>query len=89
MMMKFFILILSCLLVSACSYGEQRIQKVMDDPIELLKDPLTVEHKQAMTDLEQAYLNEDITYAEYLEQKKQLEEDYTRQVQKREAWIEP
>jgi len=82
------ILILCCGLCSACQYGPEKFATVVDDPIRILEDPLTVEHKQAMADLEKSYLKKEITYAEYLDQKQMLEDEYTRQVQKRENWIE-
>jgi len=87
-MLKFCMLIICCAVFASCQYGTDRLNTVMDDPIRILEDPLTVEHKQDMADLEKRYLNKEITYAEYLEQKQKLEDEYTKQVQKRENWIE-
>ena len=72
--------------ILGCSYGGDKIQTIMDDPKTLLEDPLSVEHQQALDDLEKEYLHQNITYAEYLERKKQIEEDYARDVQKRETY---
>ncbi len=86
--MRRFFLILGCVVLASCQYGSDPLKTVMDDPITILEDPLTVEHKQAMADLERAYVKKEITYAEYLEQKQELEDDYTKAVQQRENWIE-
>ena len=87
--MKFFMVVVVCsFFVASCQYGSEKFQSVMDDPMTLLEDPLTVEHKEAMTDLERAYLNDKISYGEYLEKKRLLEEDYAKEVQHREDWIE-
>ncbi len=69
---------------SGCSAGTERIKTFITDPPSLLQDPHYAQHQTAMNDLEKEYLHKQITYAEYLEKKKQLEEDYTREVQARE-----
>lgn len=82
--MKIVVLLFAFYLFAGCSYGTEKIKQYVDDPKSLLEDPLSVSHQQAMDDLESSYLRKKITYAEYLEKKKELEEDYTREVQKRE-----
>lgn len=68
-----------------CSYN---IEKVITDPVSILRDPHYAQYQKALDELESEYLQKNITYAEYLEKKNQLEEDYTREVQEREQEIE-
>ncbi len=65
-----------------------RLETYIDDPKTIFQDPLTVNHQDALDKLERQYLHKDITYAEYLERKKQMEEDYSEKVQVRKGKIE-
>ena len=82
--MKNSIVILTFLIFIGCSYD---MQTYVDEPRTLLVDPLTVENTKALDALEDAYLKKKISYEEYLKQKAILEEDYARDVQKREKLI--
>ncbi len=75
-------------LVGGCAYGQEKIRGYLDDPKTLLEDPLSVEHQRALDDLERAYLHKEISYADYLERKRRLEEDYARAVKERRDTIE-
>ena len=81
--MKTIIILSFCALLMGCSYG---IEDYINDPRTILSDPLTVDHRQAVNDLERSYLRKEMTYAEYLHEKKEIEEDYARDVQKREQY---
>jgi len=81
--MKKMLLVVFCGVLVGCSYG---MRDYIDNPSTLLRDPLTYAHRQELNELERAYLRKEMTYAEYLEQKKQLEEDYDRKVQNRENY---
>jgi len=61
---------------------------VVEDPGTLLQDPGFANYQQKLDDLEKQYLQKKITYAEYLEQKKKIEEDYEREVKKQKNSIE-
>lgn len=83
------ILILCFLIVLVgCTYEGKKISTYVDSPRTLLEDPLSVDHQQALDNLESDYLQKKITYAEYLKEKQQLEDDYTREVQSRRDIIE-
>jgi phage shock protein A len=86
--MKRFFAVIFILVVGGCSYGSEKIKGYMEDPKTILEDPLSVGHQQAMDDLESTYLQKKITYAEYLQKKKQLEDDYQKQAQGRQDIIE-
>jgi len=85
--MKKLFLIGLALMILGCSYGGDKIQGYLDEPRTLFEDPVSVEHQQALDDLERVYLRKEITYAQYLEKKKRLEEDYVRDIRGRETMI--
>ena len=66
----------------------QRLETYVDDPKTIFQDPLTVNHQDALDKLESRYLHKEVTYAEYLDRKKQMEEDYAGKVQMRKEIIE-
>ena len=66
----------------------QRLQTYVDDPKTIFQDPLTVNHQDALDKLESRYLRKEMTYAEYLDRKKQMENDYAEKVQVRQEKID-
>ena len=83
--MKISVLCATFFIFMGCSYD---MQTYVDEPRTLFVDPLTVENTKALDTLEEAYLKKEISYDEYLKKKAMLEEDYAREVQKREKRIE-
>ena len=83
-------IVLFCLIfvLVGCTYKGEKISTYVDDPKTIFQDPLSVKHQKALDELERKYLRKDITYAEYIESKKKMEEDYVKEVQAREAIIE-
>lgn len=80
--MKKFIWILALLLLAGCTYqggGEY----ALDDPESLIKDPHFTHYQEKRDALESRYLKKEITYADYLEQVKELDDTYTQEVEKR------
>ena len=75
-------------LVVLCAGCAHSWETYVEDPKTLLEDPLTVNHQAALDDLESRYLHKEMTYAEYLDRKKRLEEDYAEKVQVRTDKIE-
>ena len=81
-----------CLLITAllicvvgCQYSGPGLKGYLDDPSTILEDPLSVQHQDQLDDLESSYLKKEISYAEYIEQKQRLENDFVRDVRKREG----
>jgi len=83
--MKNYMVSIILLIIGGCSYD---MQTYVDKPRTLLMDPLTVEHNKELDALEESYLKKEIGYDEYLQQKSILEEDYIRDVRRRERRIE-
>lgn len=78
-MRKYFVAV-ALLFCLGCSAGMERMETLM-------KDPHYQKHQQALDDLEHVYLQKQISYAEYDEKKKELEDTYAKEVQQREQKI--
>ena len=52
-----------------------------------VKDPHYTHYQESLDDLEQSYLKKEISYARYLEQKKEIDDNYAKEVQEREDII--
>ena len=68
------------LFLTGCSFGVQEMESFM-------KDPHYAQHQQALDDLEHAYLKKEISYTEYQQKKKELEDKYAAEVKIREDKI--
>lgn len=65
------------LFLAGCTFGVQNMESLM-------KDPHYAQHRQALDDLEHAYLQKQISYIEYEQKKKELENKYVTEVKMRE-----
>ncbi|MCR4337357.1 MAG: hypothetical protein NUV91_06080 [Candidatus Omnitrophica bacterium] len=63
-------------------------ETLLNEPGSLLTDPQFTEYDQKMKEAESSYLKKEITYAEYLEKKKELDQDYNEEANKRKQVIE-
>lgn len=79
------LLLICVLMIFGCSYG----QEYLDDPKSIIRDPHFNTYKHNRDELESSYLNKEITYAEYLEQKNKMDEKYSQEVQERTQIISP
>jgi len=86
--MKKILLILGMIILAGCSYSDTSFQDVVDDPALLLKDPHFANHQEQLDELESSYLRKEISYAQYLEEKKRLNNTYDREVKHRRDVIE-
>ena len=80
--MKNILVVLLSFLVVGCAETTQRIESIVDDPGTIFQDPGFANYEQKLNALEKRYLQKEITYAEYLEQKNQIEENYDREIKK-------
>lgn len=81
--MKKIILLLCMLVLFGCSYGQDYLR----NPSSFIRDPHFTEYKNNRDDLERSYLHKEITYAEYIEQKNKVDEQYTKEVQERNSKV--
>ncbi|HLF18290.1 MAG TPA: hypothetical protein VI749_05265 [Candidatus Omnitrophota bacterium] len=73
------------LLLAGCAYEGQTLKDYLEDPRAIIQDPHFTDYKQQRDDLEGQYLRKEITYAEYVERMDELDNDYTKEVQERDA----
>ena len=78
--MKNIVFFVVLMLVAGCHY--------LEEPETLLRDPHYTAYKERLDALESQRLKGEITYAQYLEKKKQADDNYTREVQERTQKIE-
>ncbi len=82
-------LTLALVSVLGCASGEQRLEGYLQQPETFLKDPHFTSYKEKLDALESDFLKKKITYAEYLDKKKELDETYAKEVQERSEKIIP
>ena len=86
--MKNLWIVLFVFFVAGCASTTERLESMVDDPRTILQDPGFANYQQKLDDLEKQYLQKKITYAEYIEQKKKIEEDYSGEIQKQKDSLE-
>ncbi len=71
-------------LIGGCTYaGERELSDYIDEPATIVKDPHFGNYKDKLDALEKEYLEKKITYAQYLEQKAALDDQYNKEVEER------
>lgn len=75
------VIFLCLIFLTGCA---EKIESIIDDPGTLLKDPGFAGYQQRLDELESRYLRKEMTYAEYLEKKKAIEDNYEQEVKKQE-----
>lgn len=76
------------LIFLGCSYGSDKIRTLINEPETILRDPEYADYKESLDHLESDYLHKRISYAEYLEQKRQIEAGYDQEIKTRRDQIE-
>jgi hypothetical protein len=61
----------------------ESLETYVNDPSEIIRDPHFKQYEQSLAALESDYLNKKITYAEYVEKKKEIDDQYTQEVEER------
>jgi len=77
------LLMICMMMILGCTYG----QDYLDDPQSFIRDPHFADYKDHLNDLESSYLNKEISYAQYIEQKQRLDYKYEREVKERNSKI--
>ncbi len=78
--MKRFAGLILVLFLMGCTFG-------VEDMESLMKDPHYAHNQQALHELEHAYLQKQISYTEYQQKKKELEDTYAKEVKMQEEKI--
>lgn len=87
--MKNIILFIFLLLILGCSAGREKLETYIEEPKYLIEDPHFAAYQGKRDALEHEYLGKKITYAEYLERKKELDDQYEKEVKERNAIVVP
>lgn len=83
-MFKKMILLFLAAVLAGCTYaGERELSDYIEEPATIVKDPHFANYKGKLDAIEKEYLEKKITYAQYLEQKTALDDQYTREVKER------
>ena len=70
--------------IVGCTYaGERELRDYINEPATIVQDPHFGNYKEKLDALEKQYLEKEITYAQYLEQKTALDDQYTKEVEER------
>ncbi len=77
------------ILLAGCTYKGQDLETYIDQPETILRDPHYASYQEQSDDLEKQYLDKKMTYADYLEKKKTLDDKYSKEVKQREEIISP
>ncbi|MEW5894235.1 MAG: hypothetical protein AB1650_00510 [Candidatus Omnitrophota bacterium] len=79
------LLILSGLL--GCSYGKEHVELIFDNP-GVLEDSLYAGYQKKLDEIERQYLRKEISYADYIRLKQELDDQYSAEQEKRTRIIE-
>jgi hypothetical protein len=77
------LLLVCALTLFGCSYG----QDYLENPDTFIRDPHFAGYQKKRDNLEKSYLRRDITYAQYMEERNQIDETYAQEVQERDNKI--
>lgn len=87
-MFKKMILLFLVSVLAGCTYaGERELSDYINEPATIVKDPHFANYKEKLDAIEKEYLEKKITYAQYLEQKTALDDQYTKEVKERDEKI--
>lgn len=87
--MRCVVLFLVCVMLmgAGCSSGERPVQLFIENPPTVLKDTAFTQYQQELDSVESRYLAGEIDYAQYMAEKKDVENEYDRKVQHRDSII--
>lgn len=83
MVKKMMLLFLVSAIVGCTYAGERELRDYINEPSAIVQDPHFGNYKERLDEVEKQYLEKAITYAQYLEQKTALDEQYNKEVGER------
>lgn len=83
MFKKMVLLFLASALVGCTYAGERELSDYINKPSTIVQDPHFGNYKEKLDAVEKEYLGKKITYAQYLEQKTALDDQYNKEVEER------
>ena len=86
--MRKFLILSICIFLAGCNYGGEGFQTYLEDPQAFIKDPHYKHYQENKAELERQYLNEEISYVDYIQQKQEMDDNYNMEVERRRSIIE-
>ena len=83
MFKKMILVFLTSMLVGCTYAGERKLSDYINEPATIVQDPHFANYKEKLDGVEKEYLGKKITYAQYLEQKTALDDQYNKEVAQR------
>lgn len=87
-MKNIIILLIVVCFAGGCSHGKSRVGLMIENPPKILRDPLYTDYNARVEELERLYLNQEISYAEYMKKKGVLEDQYSQEADRRKLIVE-
>lgn len=85
--MKKLLLIVCAATFIGCTYEGQSLSEYFSSPRAFIQDPHFERYQEKRDTLESQYLRKEITYAEYVEKMDELDDTYSKDIQKRDNII--
>jgi len=83
-MLKRMMLLFLASAIVGCTYaGERELRDYINEPSTIIRDPHFANYKEKLDAIEKEYLEKKITYAQYLERKTALDDQYDKEVEER------
>ena len=86
--MKKILFVMMAGFLMGCASGADTVKSLIEDPPALLRDPQFSSYQEQVENLERSYLHKEISYADYLERRRRLDDDYNQVIQERQRTIE-
>lgn len=82
-MIKKLCLCLCVLSLVGCAYEGRKLSDYLENPRSFIRDPHFADYKAKRDAVELQFLNKEITYAQYIEQMDELDNQYTKEINER------
>ncbi len=82
--MKRWVIVFGLVAMAGCS----QLEGYVENPPSMLRDPHFAQYQEKQENLEKAFLHKEMSYSDYLQKKKQLEDQYTKEIEQRRDLIE-
>ena len=77
------IVLMGLIFAAGCSYKGEDLNTYLENPSQIIKDPHFSHYQEKRDSLESQYLSKEISYADYVKQLEELDDQYSKEVQDR------
>ena len=82
-MIKKLLLCVCVVSLVGCVYEGRKLSDYIENPRSFIRDPHFADYKEKRDAVESQYLSKEITYAQYVEQMRVLDDQYTKEINER------